>query len=70
MPSKSKSNARLPIFTIQTLWAHFLQKTVHLGQYTNNPKALGFYFHQMQASLDMTQLDSIYPFPANAPWVR
>ena len=39
MPGKSKSNAWLPIFAIQILWAHFLQKTVYLGQYTNNPKA-------------------------------
>ena len=35
MPGKCKSNARLPIFAIHTLWAYFLQKTVHLGQYTN-----------------------------------
>ena len=64
---KCKSNARLPTFAIQIFWAQFLQKIVHLGQNTNNPIALCIYFLQIQASLNMTQLDSIYPFPANAP---
>ena len=70
MPGKCKSNARFPAIAIPTSLAHCLQKTIHLVQHTNNPKALGLYFHQMQTSLDTPQLDPIYPSHAIAPWAR
>ena len=70
MPGKCKSNARFPAIAIPTSLAHCLQKTVHLVQHTNNPKAFGLYFHQLQTSLDTPQLDPIYPFHATAPWAR
>ena len=70
MPGKCKSNARFPAIAISTSLAHCLQKTKYLVQHTNNPKALGLYFHQLQTSLDTPQLDPIYPSHATAPWAR
>ena len=70
MPGKYKSNARFPAIAIPTSLAHCLQKTVHLVQHTNNPKAFDLYFHQLQTSLDTPQLDPRYPSHATAPWAR